>query len=193
MLDKGAIESAPSSLGLYSCLIRALPFGLSTSPIVFTKILTRVLANSHLHGVRLHMYLDNWTTWTLVGSSRANILAQVNVPKIRAGHKSGEIGFNPFPESHQSGNIVGLPCRSGQAIRQESDQMDLHSGGIHSSAVTTRCTITPSTETLRAVWLGLQAFGHKLDNATIALMSDNTSAIAYLRNQGGGGDKITFN
>ena len=43
---------------------------------------------------------------------------------------------------------------------------------------------------LRAVWLGLQAFCHKLDNATIALMSDNTSA-AYLRNQGG--DKIPFN
>ena len=39
---------------------------------------------------------------------------------------------------------------------------------------------------LRAVWLGLQAFCHKLDNATIALMSDIISAVAYLRNQGGG-------
>ena len=53
------------------------------------------------------------------GSSRANILAQVPVPKIRAGHKSGEVGFNPFPESHLSGNRAGLPCRSGKTVREE--------------------------------------------------------------------------
>ncbi len=39
---------------------RALPFGLSTSPRVFTKVLTPVLAYAHLHGIRLHMYLDDW-------------------------------------------------------------------------------------------------------------------------------------
>ena len=39
---------------------RALPFGLSTSPRVFAKILRPVLAYTHLHGVRLHMYLDDW-------------------------------------------------------------------------------------------------------------------------------------
>ena len=82
------------------------------------------------------------------GSSRANILAQVPVPKIRAGHKSGEVGFNPFPESHLSGNRAGLPCTSGKTVRQESDQMDLHSGVIHSSAVTTRCSMAPGTGTL---------------------------------------------
>ena len=38
---------------------RSLPFGLSTSPRVFAKILRPVLAYAHLHGVRLHMYLDN--------------------------------------------------------------------------------------------------------------------------------------
>ena len=82
------------------------------------------------------------------GSSRANILAQVPVPKIRAGHKSGEVGINPFPESHLSGNRAGLPCWSRKTVGQESDQMDLHSGGIHSSAVTTRCSMAPSTGTL---------------------------------------------
>ena len=65
----------------------------------------------------------------------------------RAGDRSGEVGFNPLPESHISGNRAGLPCRSGQTIRQESDQMDLHGGGIHSSAVTTRCAMAPSTGT----------------------------------------------
>ena len=39
---------------------KTLPFGLSTSPRVFTKILRPVLAYAHLHGVRLHMYLDDW-------------------------------------------------------------------------------------------------------------------------------------
>ena len=37
-----------------------LPFGLSTSPRVFTKILKPVLAYAHLHRVILHMYLDDW-------------------------------------------------------------------------------------------------------------------------------------
>ena len=37
-----------------------LPFGLSTSPRVFTKILKPVLAYAHLHRVRLHMYIDDW-------------------------------------------------------------------------------------------------------------------------------------
>ena len=37
-----------------------LPFGLSTSPRVFTKILKPVLAYAHLHQVKLHMYLDDW-------------------------------------------------------------------------------------------------------------------------------------
>ena len=37
-----------------------LPFGLSTSPRVVTKILKPVLAFTHLHWVKLHMYLDDW-------------------------------------------------------------------------------------------------------------------------------------
>ena len=37
-----------------------LPFGLSTSPRVFTKILKPVLAYAHLHRVKLHMYIDDW-------------------------------------------------------------------------------------------------------------------------------------
>ena len=37
-----------------------LPFGLSTSPRVFTKILKPVLAYAHLHRVKFHMYLDDW-------------------------------------------------------------------------------------------------------------------------------------
>ena len=37
-----------------------LPFGLSTSLRVFTKILKPVLAYAHLHRVKLHMYIDDW-------------------------------------------------------------------------------------------------------------------------------------
>ena len=38
---------------------------------------------------------------------------------------------------------------------------------------------------LQAIWLGLRAFSQSLENARVALMSDNMSAVAYLRNQGG--------
>ena len=38
---------------------------------------------------------------------------------------------------------------------------------------------------LQAIWLGLKAFSQRVEDAKVALMSDNTSAVAYLRNQGG--------
>ena len=37
---------------------------------------------------------------------------------------------------------------------------------------------------LQAIWLGLKAFSQRVENAKVALMSDNTSAVAYLRNHG---------
>ena len=38
---------------------------------------------------------------------------------------------------------------------------------------------------LNAIWLGLQAFEDILQDSNVAIMCDNVSAIAYLRNQGG--------
>ena len=38
---------------------------------------------------------------------------------------------------------------------------------------------------LNAIWLGLQAFEDTLHDSNVAIMCDNVSAIAYLRNQGG--------
>ena len=38
---------------------------------------------------------------------------------------------------------------------------------------------------LNAIWLGLQAFEDTLQDSNVAIMCDNVSAIAYLRNQGG--------
>ena len=39
---------------------RALPFGLSTAPLVFTKIMAAVGAFAHKHAIHLHLYLDDW-------------------------------------------------------------------------------------------------------------------------------------
>ncbi|KAJ7329295.1 hypothetical protein JRQ81_015469 [Phrynocephalus forsythii] len=39
---------------------KALPFGLSTSPRVFTKCLAPVAAHLHLHGINIFPYLDDW-------------------------------------------------------------------------------------------------------------------------------------
>ena len=38
---------------------------------------------------------------------------------------------------------------------------------------------------LQAIWLGLRAFSLRVENVRVALLSDKTSAVAYLRNQGG--------
>lgn len=39
---------------------KALPFGLSTSPLVFTKVMAAVGAYAHRHAIALHLYLDDW-------------------------------------------------------------------------------------------------------------------------------------
>ena len=39
---------------------RALPFGLSTAPLLFTKLLDTVSCWAHRRGIHLHRYLDNW-------------------------------------------------------------------------------------------------------------------------------------
>ena len=39
---------------------RALPFGLNTAPPVFTMVTAPVVAYSHLNGLSLHVYLDDW-------------------------------------------------------------------------------------------------------------------------------------
>ena len=81
------------------------------------------------------------------GSSRANILAQVPVPKARVGFKPREVGSNPFSGCHVSGDRAGHFCRPGNAVTQEVDQLAIRSGGIHSTAVTTCCPVAPSTWT----------------------------------------------
>ena len=81
------------------------------------------------------------------GSSRANTLAQVPVPKARVGFKPREIGSNPFSGCHVSGDRAGHSCRPGKAVTEEVDQLAFRSGGIHSTAVTTCCPVAPSTWT----------------------------------------------
>jgi hypothetical protein len=39
---------------------------------------------------------------------------------------------------------------------------------------------------LRAVWLGLQAFPEAVRNAAVVAMTDNTTVVGYIKNQGGG-------
>ena len=39
---------------------KALPFGLNTAPRVFTKVTAPIAAYAHLHGISMHLYLDDW-------------------------------------------------------------------------------------------------------------------------------------
>ena len=79
-------------------------------------------------------------------SSRANILAQVSVPKARVGYQPRENGSNPISGCHLSGDRAGHSCMPGKAITQESGQLAIHSGGIHGTE-TTCCAVAPSTWT----------------------------------------------
>ena len=56
---------------------RALPFGLCTAPLVFTRIVEAIAALIRTWGVHIHVYLDDW----LVRSQSRNQLLQI-VPRI---------------------------------------------------------------------------------------------------------------
>ena len=40
-------------------------FGLLTAPLVFTCIMSKVVAYAHLKGIRLHICQDVWLLWSL--------------------------------------------------------------------------------------------------------------------------------
>ena len=121
-----------------------LPFGLSTSPRVFTKILKPVLAYAHLHRVKLLMYIDDWllnpgthqealdqsswlkSLWLVLNLEKSDL-----IPSQVATYLGIELDTS-----------VGLARPS-----QEVDQLAFRSGGIHSTAVTTCCPVAPSTWT----------------------------------------------
>jgi len=39
---------------------RALPFGIASAPLIFTRVMGALANYAHRHGVRVHMYLDDW-------------------------------------------------------------------------------------------------------------------------------------
>ena len=102
-----------------------LPFGLSTSPRVLTKILKPVLAFAHLHRVKLHMYIDDSL---LNPGTRQEALEQTSwlkslCRKLGLVFKPREVGANPFLGCHVSGDRAGHLCRPSKAVTQEVDQL----------------------------------------------------------------------
>ena len=123
-----------------------LPFGLSMSPRVFTKILKPVLAFAHLHWVKLHMYIDDWL---LNAGTHQEALEQTSWLKSLC-RKLGlvlNLEKSDLIPSQVAGDRAGHSCRPGKAVTQEDDQLAIRSGGIHSTAVITCCPVAPSTWT----------------------------------------------
>ena len=270
-----------------------LPFGLSTSPRVFTKILKPVLAYAHLHRVKLHMYLDDWllnpgtrqeaheqTSWlrslcqklglvinleksdlipsqvstylgieldTSVGLARPSLkrltnwlsvaegfTAQQSPPAVQwlqvLGHlvsleklvPYGRTRIRPIQwqlrlqwnqSKEKSSKLIPLDLQSRLAILWWTNRENLRRG-VPVGTIDVECYLYSDSSTqgwgahlqdltasgiwsqdqaqlhinvleLQAIWLGLRAFSQRVENTRVALMSDNTSAVAYLRNQGG--------
>ena len=42
---------------------RVLPFGLSTIPWIFTRVMEEVRKMAAVHGITMHMYIDDWLIW----------------------------------------------------------------------------------------------------------------------------------
>ena len=128
--------------------ILVLPFGLSTSPRVFTKILKPVLAYAHLHRVKLLMYIDDWllnpgthqealeqSSWLKSLCQKLWLVLNLEKSDLIPSQVATYLGI-------ELDTSVGLARPS-----QEVDQLAFRSGGIHSTAVTTCCPVAPSTWT----------------------------------------------
>ena len=126
-----------------------LPFGLSTSPRVFTKILKPILAYAHLHRVKLHMYLDDWllNPGTLQEAHKQTSWLRSLCQKLGLVINLGKSDLIPSQVSTYLGieldTSVGQGCKKIMAITQEVDQLAIRSGGIHGTAVTTCCPVAP--------------------------------------------------
>ena len=83
-----------------------LPFRLSTSLRVFTKILKPVLAFAHLHRVKLHMYIDDslLNPGTCQEALEQTSWLKSLCRKLGLVFKPREVGANPFLGCHVSGD-----------------------------------------------------------------------------------------
>jgi hypothetical protein len=272
---------------------KALPFGLNTAPRVFTKVTDPIAAYAHLHGISIHLYLDDWlinpssredsashTSWILQLCSRLGWVVNLEksdliptqvatylgikfdslaglaypsdkrienwvaiakgfvversqtalswlrllghlvsleklVPygrlRIRAVQQQLSLMWNQSSD-HQS-MMVPIDSNTISSILWWLDLKNLRRGvsmgvtqvnyylytdsssmgwGAHLLHHTASGTWSNSMKEshinvleLMAIWLGLQAFVDTIRDSNVAIMCDNVSAIAYLRNQGG--------
>ena len=101
--------------------------------------------------------------------SRLAILWWTNRDNLRRGVPIGtiDVEYYLYTDSSTQGWGAHLQELTASGIRS-LDQSQLHINVLE----------------LQAIWLGLRAFSQRVENARVALMSDNTSAVSYLRNQG---------
>ncbi|XP_067204231.1 uncharacterized protein [Linepithema humile] len=168
----------------------ALPFGLSTAPYIFTKILRPVVTFLRNQGYQSVVYLDDFL---LLGSSadecRANILASVNLlqslgfvinfskfyldpsPRYVAFEKWLALSDHSSPEIFSDASLNGWGATCGDLRTHgwwsESDQVH------HINALE-----------LKAAFHGLRCFAADLRDCDILLRVDNTTALAYINKFG---------
>jgi len=272
---------------------KALPFGLNTAPRVFTKVTAPLAAYAHVHGVNLHLYIDDWllnpeseqeslchTQWLIHLSTRLGWLVNRLKSDLTPSQSATYLGMKfdtriglAYPSDKRVDKWVSFakefmtrraqPARSWQRLlgllvsleklvpygrtriravqqqlslnwKQSSDHpyamvpIDdrtreslgwwLHTTNIlrgtpigvqkihaylytDSSSKGWGAHLVHQTASgvwegpdkdlhinvleLKAIWLGLQAFLDTLQGSNVAIMCDNVSAIAYIRNQGG--------
>ncbi|KAK7095233.1 hypothetical protein V1264_006669 [Littorina saxatilis] len=128
---------------------RALPFGLSLAPWIFTMVVRQLCALIRQKGVRLRAYLDDWLILSQSqdepGSGTLPIPYSLR-PASSSRHgicdQSGQVGSLPCPGVHLSGHEIRHRGLDGLAFSQESDpasRFDSESGQTSKSASEAPC------------------------------------------------------
>ena len=96
---------------------RALPFGLSLSPWVFTKIVREVIAAVHARGIRMRAYLDDWAI-----QAHDQELARRHTQQVLS--MVAALGFNVNLKKSDGGALTGPHRPSAVVDRVPSEQTD---------------------------------------------------------------------
>ena len=111
---------------------RALCFGLSTAPQVFTRVFAAVSAWAHSHGIRLLQYLDDWL---ILASSepeakQADSVSALALSHPRACDKREEVGSRALADCEVSRHDHRYRGRQGFSISGASREIPDGSGEL---------------------------------------------------------------
>ncbi|XP_070179926.1 uncharacterized protein [Littorina saxatilis] len=173
---------------------RALPFGLSLAPWIFTMIVRQLCALVRQKGIRLRVYLDDW----LILSQQESLCGQHTQIVLQTARdlgffvNQGKSDLVPSQEFTYLGMVFDTLAWTVRPAQRRIDKLQDLGWGAHLEGNTAsglwdraQRSLHINILELEAVRLGLMEFVALLRGKQVLIHTDNTTVAAYLNKQGG--------